>query len=240
MLGKTSRTRSKTGHRPAPSVERKSRENVLPKRVRITDDGLAEKLIRERERLGIDRYDEVWDGVYVMPSLPTLSHQGLVHGFGAIFDRVIVQEKRGKCYPGANVSDRRVDWKENYRCPDVVVVLEDSRAIDCNTHLYGGPDFLIEILSPGDDTEEKIPFYEKIQVRELLIVHRDTRQLRLYRHDGEHLVLVEPSSFQGGRWLVSTVLPIALRRKAIRGQPQIEVRRTDGQTGSWTLPSSSN
>ena len=42
----------------------------------------------------------------------------------------------------------------------------------------GGPDFLVEVQSPHDDTEVKIPFYSELQVRELLIIHRDTRALR--------------------------------------------------------------
>src|SRR5215831_2995770 len=97
---------------------------------------------------------------------------------------VIVLEARGQVFPGANVSDRRVGWKRKFRGPDVVVVLSGSRAVDCKTHWMGGPDFLIEVQTPGDQTEEKIPFYSEIGVQELLIVHRDTRQLRLYRHNG--------------------------------------------------------
>src|SRR5262249_59323091 len=109
----------------------------------------------------------------------------------------------GEVYPGANVSDRRKNWKENYRAPDVVVVLPKSRAVHCGTYLFGGPDFLVEIESPGDDTEEKVPFYGKIGVRELLIVHRDRRTLRLLRHDGRELVLVKPSTLEGKEGLVS-------------------------------------
>jgi len=42
-------------------------------RLRIFDKNLAQELIRDRQNRGIDRYDEVWDGVYVMPSTPHLS-----------------------------------------------------------------------------------------------------------------------------------------------------------------------
>jgi Uma2 family endonuclease len=117
----------------------------------------------------------------------------------------------------------------------MVVVLKNSRAIDCSTHFCGGPDFLVEIQSPGDDTEEKVPFYGKIGVRELLIIHRDKRTLRLLRLEGEELVLVRPSSLEGKEWLVSEVLPLAFRRAVRKGIAVTQVRRTDGKPGLWTV-----
>src|SRR5262249_43854475 len=150
----------------------------------IRDDGLSDQLIQERKRKGIDLYDEVWEGMYVMPSMPNNAHQLLVSDLDIIFHEVIRKPGLGRGYPGANVSDRRKGWEHNYRVPDHLVVLNNSRAIDCGTHFCCGPDFLTEIESPGDDTEEMVPLYGKIGVRELLIIHRDKRTLRLLRLDG--------------------------------------------------------
>jgi len=72
-------------------------------------------------------------------------------------------------------------------------------------------------------------------VRELLIIHRDKRTLRLLRHDGRELILVKPSTFEGKEWLVSSVLPLAFRRTLTRGVPGTRVRRTDGQPAQWTI-----
>jgi Uma2 family endonuclease len=201
----------------------------------IRDAGLADRLIKERKRKGIDLYDEVWEGMYVLPSMPNNAHQRLAGDLCDIFREVVKKAGLGQGYPGANVSDRRKGWKHNYRVPDVLVVLKDSRAVDCDTHFFGGPDFLVEIQSPGDDTEEKVPFYAKIGVRELLIIHRDTRTLRLLRLEGGELVLVKPSSLGGKEWLVSAVLPLAFRRTANKGTPHVQVRRTDGKPGQWTV-----
>ena len=99
----------------------------------------------------------------------------------------------------------------------------------------GGPDFLVEIESPEDQIIRKIPFYSKIQVRELLIVHGSTRHLQLYRHDGQQLVAVEPYDFKGSRWLTSKVLPLAFRRKLVRKHPLTEIQRTDDVPGNWTV-----
>jgi Uma2 family endonuclease len=204
-------------------------------RVLVKDAEQADELIRERKRIGADRYDEVWDGVYVMPSLPSLEHQGLVSNLTTIFAEVVKRPGLGKVYPGANVSDRGSDWKSNYRVPDLVVVLEVSRAISHDTHLEGGPDFLVEIEGPGDDSEEKVPFYGQLGVRELLLVDRDKRTLRLLRLAGQELVLVPASALEGKRWLVSAVLPLAFRRASQGGRPVTEVRRSDGQPGLWVV-----
>lgn len=203
--------------------------------VLVKDIDRADELIQERKRKGADRYDEVWDGVYVMPSMPSLEHQELVHDLGTIFDEVVKRPGLGKIYPGVNVSDRGADWKKNYRVPDLVVVLKNSRAISHSTHVQGGPDFLVEIESPGDDSEEKVPFYGQFGVRELLLIHRDKRTLRLLRLEGHELILVRASPLEGKRWLVSTVLPLAFRRKIQGGKPVTEVRRTDGRPGLWTV-----
>jgi Uma2 family endonuclease len=216
---------------------RAARARILQRtsEVRILDPEMCRDLVQRRQERGIDRHDEVWDGVYVVPPLASNPHQLLVGLMCAILHDVIGAPGKGQVLPGANVSDRREGWEHNYRDPDVVVTLEGGRAVDCTTHYWGGPDFLIEIQSPGDDTDEKIPFYSALEVRELLIIHRDTRELRLYRHDGEQLAPVEPSEFQGKKWLVSEVLPLAFRRKAQRGGPRTEVRRTDRKPGHWTV-----
>ena len=203
--------------------------------MRILEPAIIRELIQERQKRGIDKYDEVWDGVYVMPPLATNPHQDLVAYLTGILFNVITLERRGQVQAGANVSDRRRHWDQNFRAPDVVVVLNDSRAVNCTTHWMGGPDFLIEIQSPRDDTDEKIPFYSAVQVRELLIIHRDTREQRLYRHDGQQLALVEPVTIEGKEWLASAVVPLAFRRGGRRRNPRTEVRRTDETPGHWTV-----
>jgi Uma2 family endonuclease len=201
----------------------------------VLDGLLLDRLIEERKRLGLDLHDEVWEGMYVMPSMPSIAHQELVHDLGIVFDEVIRKRKRGKVYPGANVSDRRSGWEENYRIPDVLVVLQGGRAVDCGTHVQGGPDFLVEIESPGDDTEEKVPFYGSIGVRELLIIHRDRRTLRLLRLEGDELVEVKTTTLDGKQWLISEVLPLAFRRTSSKGVARTEVRRTDDTPGNWVV-----
>jgi Uma2 family endonuclease len=204
--------------------------------MRVLDQDVCEEIIQQRKKLGIDRKDEVWDGVYIIMPDPTIDHQRIVKRLTNILTEVVDDEGRGEAFLGTNVSDRREGWDKNFRAPDIVVVLEGGRAEDCRTQWLGGPDLLVEVQSPGDETDAKIPFYARIGVRELLIVHRDTRQLRLFRHDGTDLAPVESSDVHGKKWLVSAVVPLAFRRRAARGEgPRTEVRRTDATPGQWVV-----
>jgi Uma2 family endonuclease len=230
-----------SAHRRTPSREEngtaaaKKRLRELVTSVRILDPELSREWVRQRQDRGTDGRDEVWNGIYVVPPLANNPHQTLATALAALLFQAITMEERGEVQAGANVSDRRSGWDRNFRDPDVVVALKGGKAVNCGTHLMGGPDFLIEVQSPGDETDEKLPFYSRIEVRELLIVHRDTRELRLYRHDGRELALVGPCDFRGKKWLVSEVVPLAFRRRAARGGVRTEVCRTDGKAGSWTV-----
>jgi Uma2 family endonuclease len=201
----------------------------------VLDSGVGRQLIRERKEKGIDGHDEVWEGVYVMSPLASLEHQDLAIDFANILSEVVKKPGLGRVHAGANVSDRRTNWKKNYRVPDIVVVLTGGRAVDCDTHWFGGPDFLMEIESPDDDIEKKIPFYSKIGVRELLIIDRDTRALRLFRLAEGTLVLVGQSESGKAIWLQSLVLPLAFRYRANHSKPHVEVKRSDGKTGNWVV-----
>jgi Uma2 family endonuclease len=207
----------------------------MPK-ILMLDSETNREMIRDRQRRGIDRHDEVWDGVYVMPPAPNNDHQSMVGNFVFALKVTVELPGLGRVLPGPNVSDRRRAWKKNFRCPDVVVVLQGGRAVDCGTHWLGGPDFLIEVQSPGDETPEKIPFHSSLGVRELLVVQRDSRELTLYRHDGTTLVEVNPEGRNGRGLLRSAVVPLTFRLRVVRGVgPRVEVVRTDGTAQTWLV-----
>ncbi|MBX6313173.1 MAG: Uma2 family endonuclease [Isosphaeraceae bacterium] len=153
----------------------------------ICDHDLAEHLREERKRTGADRYDEVWDGVYVVMPLPNDEHQEIVGGLVSILHVVVGWPGLGDVRPGVNVSDRDDDWTQNYRCSDVVVFLQGTAAITRGAYWLGGPDFTIEVLSKDDRTREKLPFYARVGVRELLLIDRDPWALELYRLQEEQL-----------------------------------------------------
>ena len=127
-----------------------------------------------------------------------------------------------------NVSDREENWVQNYREPDLAVVLRSNPAKNCGTHLCGGPDLVVEILSPNDPTRQKRDFYAKVGVRELLIVDRDPWVLELYRLDSGRLDLCGTSNVDDQPPVSSKVLPLTFRLSSGEERPVIEVSRSDG------------
>jgi Uma2 family endonuclease len=130
-----------------------------------------------------------------------------------------------------NVSDRRTRWRHNVRCPDVAVYLKGNPARDCDTHWFGGPDFVAEVVMPRDRSREKSGFYAAVGVRELLIVDRLPWELDLFRLSGKELTPTETCSATKPRPFQSAVLPVRFSLAPGKSRPQIVVTRTtDGQT----------
>jgi len=163
----------------------------------VTDPYIEEELLERRRACRGDRFDEVWDGVYVMAPLANVEHMQLMGSLSAAFISAFAKQPEVRVFPGVNVSDSKEDWKRNYRCPDVAVVLPGSRAIDCDTFYFGGPDFVVEIASDYDRSREKFDFYAEVGVREMMLVARNPWQLELYRLIGAKLILVGNSDPAG-------------------------------------------
>jgi Uma2 family endonuclease len=175
----------------------------------VNDELLANELLAQRRTSGADRYDEVWEGVYMMSPLADNEHQRLVSELTSAISTAIDWNGLGRTLPGANVSDRRENWTRNYRIPDVLVFLNDTAAVDCGTHYHGGPDFAIELVSRGDRTLEKLDFYAAVGTRELLVIDRDPWQLTLYQANENHkLTPVAISSFTQRTTIHPTTLPL--------------------------------
>jgi len=190
----------------------------------ITDPHIEKRLLEQRRACDGDKFDEVWDGVYVMAPLANIEHQQLMGGLAVAFVSACASSPEVSVFPGVNVSDRRKGWKKNYRCPDVAVALPGSRAVDCGAYFCGGPDFVVEILSDYDRSREKFDFYARVGVREMLLVDRNPWQLELYRLSGEAFRPVGVSDIAGGQVLKSDVLPLTFRLLSQpEGRPKIEV-----------------
>lgn len=192
------------------------------------------RILAERRHSPGYKWDEVWDGVYVVPPSPDDTQQDIVGQLGAVFMSVLKEGPTAAVRLGINLSDREDDWMQNFREPDVVVFLQGSTARNLDTHWVGGPDFVVEVVSPGDWTRKKLPFYESIGTRELLLVDRKPWALELYRLIDGRLSLVGTSRPGEPGVLASAILPLTFRLVAGEGRPRIEVERRDGE-GRWTI-----
>lgn len=192
----------------------------------VIDRFVEDEIRAQRKASGGDRYDEVWEGTYVMAPLANLEHQHLAMRLAAILDELFGRTGQAQVFAGANVSDREKGWDKNFRCPDVVVAFHGGRARHCGTHWCGGPDFLTEIISRDDKSRDKFEFYARIGVRELLLVDRDPWALELYQLQGSELKLAGASTLADPVILSSPVLGVSLRLVPGEVRPQIEITHT--------------
>ena len=146
----------------------------------VLDKSILSSLLQERARSGQDRFDEVWEGTYMMAPAPNNEHQVIGTKLARYLDQVIGDSGRGSVMTTVNVADRDEGWDKNYRIPDVAVFLNDGKAVDCGAYWRGGPDLAIEIVSEGDRSRDKLDFYAEVGTREFLVVDRNPWRLEMY------------------------------------------------------------
>lgn len=128
---------------------------------------------------------EIIDGVLYMTTAPSSFHQWIVarlwqyigvpaldQGLAYVFDAPI-----GVIMPGCDPVQ-----------PDYVVVLAGRASIIRDKRIFGVPDILVEVLSPGNtpyDQDVKLRAYARAGVPEYVIIDPRTRTLSHYRLDGE-------------------------------------------------------
>ena len=194
----------------------------------VLDPYVQRDLIRRRRRLGHDKQDEVWDGVYLIMPSPDDEHQAIRGRLSAILLVEASLPDGSLVRMGVNITDRPDAWKTNYRCPDVVVFSPRTRAVNHSDFWHGGADFTVEIRSRGDMSRKKLPFYGRVGTRELLIIDRRPWALELYRLDGEAMRSVGKVTEQGGE-LTSEVVPLRFALRPAEDRPRIVVTHASGQ-----------
>lgn len=195
--------------------------------VLVTNRIAAKALIEQRIESGAARYDEVWNGVYVVSPDADNEHFDVSAELIHIIKSFLPNRELGRVGGGCNITDLEENWVKNYRTPDVCVFLPGNPAQDRKTHFFGGPDFAVEILSPNDRARKKFGFYAKVGVRELMLIGRKPWMLELYRLIQGELTLVGKSSPNSSESLVSEVLPLSFRLLAGDPRPAIEVTQTE-------------
>jgi Uma2 family endonuclease len=71
-------------------------------------------------------------------------------------------------------------WPNDYRIPDLVLLLPERFAIDRNEYFEGAPSAVVEIHSPDDERYEKLPFYARLGVPEVWVIHRDSKEPEIH------------------------------------------------------------
>ncbi len=137
------------------------------------------ELLAWRRSTGADRFDESWEGVLHMVPVPNHDHQEVAGLLWEWLRRSWATRSMARVDFERNVA-RPGQWPRDYRAPDLVILMPDRLALDRNEYVDGGPDVVVEIRSPGDESDAKVPWYASIGCREIWIVDRDTRGLTLF------------------------------------------------------------
>jgi hypothetical protein len=117
-------------------------------------------VLDSRRRSGLDRLDEIWEGVYHMvpaPSGPHATSESQLHRLLGPPAMAAGLTMSGQCNIGESEHDFRVPDGALHRSPPEGVWNPTAALV-------------IEIVSPNDETWEKLPFYADHDVDEVLIV----------------------------------------------------------------------
>ena len=136
----------------------------VPTLVRDPQPAEFEALLDRRRGLGQDLFDEVWEGVLHMNPAPSGRHGDLesqLHVLLAPLAQRAGLRMRGQFNLGQD---------GDYRVPDGGLQQDTTDRV-----YYPTAALVIEIVSPGDESWEKLPFYAAHGVEELLIVDPQQR-----------------------------------------------------------------
>jgi Uma2 family endonuclease len=127
-----------------------------------------EAWLERRRTLGQDRRDEMWDGVLHLNPGPSGPHAVLAAQLTVLLDAPARAA-------GLLVSaDFNLGEHENqFRVPDLGIHRTSPAGV-----WIGTAAIVVEILSPGDETLDKLPYYAEREVDEVLIVDPAERRVQ--------------------------------------------------------------
>ncbi|MGH9074989.1 MAG: Uma2 family endonuclease [Acidimicrobiales bacterium] len=149
----------------------------------------VQQLIERRKRLGLDGYDEVWEGVYHMAPMARFRHGRL---------QVQLARLLGPHSDAAGLVDSGPfnlgDGPESFRVPDLGY---HRQGLDPEALYVATAAMVVEVVSPDDETYDKLAFYAAHGVDEVVVVEPVERQVRIFARDGSHYAETGRSSLLG-------------------------------------------
>src|SRR5947209_9216549 len=137
-------------------------------------------LIERRRRLGQDLFDEVWNGVLHMNPAPSGAHGRIDRQLAVILDAPVRQAALTSTGPF------NLGVQDDFRVPDGGLHRDWLDGV-----WYSTAAVVIEIVSPDDESWDKLPFYAGHCVEEVVIVDPQERRVHWLGLRGERYEPVE-------------------------------------------------
>ncbi len=118
-------------------------------------------LLERRRRAGVDRLDEVWEGVRHMVPGPSFEHGRVAQQLAELLGPAA---RAGGLVPVMHEFNLG-ESEEDFRVPDGGLHRPGAAGVWLSTAAM-----VVEILSPGDESWQKLPFYAEHHVDEILLV----------------------------------------------------------------------
>jgi Uma2 family endonuclease len=196
--------------------------------MKVVIPSIVPQILDQRKKTGLDRWDEMWEGVLHMPPMPNRDHQDLEGSMESYLRFYWAPALQAKVYHQINVASIG-GWPNDYRIPDLVLLLPHSFAIDRNEYFEGAPDVVVEIRSPGDETYEKLPFYRDLGVPEVWVIQRDSREPEIHVLKRRRYQKLSPTA---DGWLRSPGTGIEMAAR----HGKLAIRLQDDDTTTQELP----
>jgi Uma2 family endonuclease len=142
------------------------------------------ELLERRRRWGADTHDEVWEGVLHVVPAPNVRHARISQ---ALAEGLADPARAAGLTPA--MAAFNLGSPEDYRVPDGGLLDPDASG----TWLSSAA-LVVEIVSPDDETWEKLSFYGAHDVRELLIVDPGAHQVHWLGLTGDRYEPIEHST----------------------------------------------
>jgi hypothetical protein len=142
-------------------------------------------LIERRRALGLDGYDEVWNGEYHVAPAANSRH-------GAVQAAVLALLRAHAADPRLVVGPFNLGTAHNYRVPDGGVLHDGASGLYLPTAALA-----LEVISPDDESYAKLDHYAQHRVAELIYVDLERGDVQLRRlvgnayHSVEQLTVVD-------------------------------------------------
>jgi Uma2 family endonuclease len=150
---------------------------------------------------------ELIDGEHFVAPAPNRKHQKASWNLAFFIGSYLRENRSGEAYTAPfDVVLSRHDVVQ----PDLIYVSNERLSILEDRNAQGSPDLVIEILSEGTrkkDETLKLQLYERASAREYWMLDPDRRTARVYRREGDRLVLAQDLAASAGDVLETPLLP---------------------------------